>query len=841
MEHPPIHIDELVEYWTILDEERSLIAGKRDATRLGFAILLKFYTQHGRFPRGRSELPDDVVEHVAKQVQVPASEFGFYEWSGSTIEYHRSQIRTHLGFRTCTTADATKLAVWLAEHVAHAERRPERVREELLKHLREERIEPPTPGRISRIVASALHNAEVTWSMRITSRLSPESTQRIGALVGLDDVSRAVTEAAGADQEPTGETPEDDDFDVLAFIKSAPGNVSLESMMTEIRKLAAVRAIVLPPGLFADVAPKVMASWRARAAVEASSHMRTHRRELTVLLLAALIHEREREITDTLVELLIATVHRIKARADSKVTKELINAFKRVTGKENILFKVADAALGQPDDPVRAVIFPAVSGGEQTLRELVHEFKTKGPAYQTTVQTTLRASYTNHYRRGLIALLDTLEFRSNNTAFQPVIEALELIRRYAKAGNTTYYPRGEVAPEHRGTAGEWEDLVFRKDRRGRRRVVRMVYEIVTFQALRDALRCKEIWVVGAHSFRDPEEDLPKDFAARRVENYAELRKPLDPREFIAELKAEMRAELEALDTALPKLDWVAISERKSGAIKLTKIGPAEEPRNLRKIKKEVSRRWGSVPLIDMLKEAVLRTGCLKAVTSVAGGSSLKPEVLAERLMLAIFGYGTNTGIRAVASGGHAHSEDDIRYVRRRYLTPQIATDIAIAIADATFSAREVELWGEGTTTVASDSTHVRAYDQNIFTEWHSRYGGRGILIYWHIERGSMVVHSQTLRASASEVHAMIEGAVRHGTTMKVEGNYVDSHGQTEIGFGVTRLLGFDLLPRIKQINKVKLYRVESGESGESELYPRLTPAMTRPIKWEHPHAARRFR
>ncbi|MEU0568993.1 Tn3 family transposase [Nonomuraea sp. NPDC005983] len=671
--------------------------------------------------------------------------------------------------------------------------------------------------------------------MRITSRLSPETTQRICALVGIDDASHAGAEAAGDGQEPASETAaedDDEDFDVLAFIKSAPGNVSLESMMTEIRKLA-VRAIELPPGLFADVTPKVLASWRARAAVEAPSHMRTHPRELTVLLLAALVHEREREITDTLVELLIATVHRIKARADSKVTKELINAFKRVTGKENILFKVADAALGHPDDPVRQVIFPAVSGGEQTLRDLVHEFKTKGPAYrttvQTTVQTTLRASYTNHYRRGLIALLDTLEFKSNNTAYQPVIEALKLIRRYAKAGNTTYYPRGEVVPEHRGTAGDWENLVFKNDKRGRRRVVRMVYEIVTFQALREALRCKEIWVVGAHSFRDPEEDLPKDFAARRVENYAELRKPLDPQDFIAELKAEMRAELEALNTALPRLDWVTISERKSGAIKLTKLGPAEEPRNLRKIKNEVGRRWGSVPLIDMLKEAVLRTGCLNAVISVAGSSSLKPEVLAERLMLAIFGYGTNTGIRAVASGGHAHSEDDIRYVRRRYLTPQIATDIAIAITNATFTARDVELWGEGTTTVASNSTHVRAYDQNIFTEWHSRYGGPGILIYWHIERGSMVVHSQTLRASASEVHAMIEGAVRHGTTMKVEGNYVDSHGQTEIGFGVTRLLGFDLLPRIKQINKVKLYRVESGES---DLYPRLTPAMTRPIKWE---------
>lgn len=39
---------------------------------------------------------------------------------------------------------------------------------------------------------------------------------------------------------------------------------------------------------------------------------------------------------------------------------------------------------------------------------------------------------------------------------------------------------------------------------------------------------------------------------------------------------------------------------------------------------------------------------------------------------------------------------------------------------------------------------------------------------------------------------MVEGTVRHGTTMTIEGNYVHSHGQSEIGFGVTRLLGFDL-------------------------------------------------
>jgi TnpA family transposase len=44
-----------------------------------------------------------------------------------------------------------------------------------------------------------------------------------------------------------------------------------------------------------------------------------------------------------------------------------------------------------------------------------------------------------------------------------------------------------------------------------------------------------------------------------------------------------------------------------------------------------------------------------------------------------------------------------------------------------------------------------------------------------------------------------------------------------------RLLGFDLLPRIRQINKVRLYRPATGQP---EAYPHLTPALTRPIRWD---------
>ncbi len=816
MGHQPVDMDQLVEHWTVLDDEQDLVTGKRGATKLGFALLLKYYTRYGRFPRGRAEFPDEVVGFVARQVKVPAADFGFHEWSGRTIEYHRKQIRDHLGFRVCGVANADKLTDWLATGVAHAERSTDRVREKLLKHCFAEHIEPPTPDRVMRMVRSALSSAEETWFTTIEARLAPELRERVLGLVKQD--SETDTDADDEDVES-----------VLSLVKAMPGNISLESMLREIRKLNAIRSMGLPPTLFADVAPKVLASWRQRAAVESPSHLRRRSPESAVTLLSALPAEREREVTDSLVGLLIATVHRIGARAERKVTNELINAFKRVTGKENILFHIAEVSVADPDGRIREVVFPAVTGGEQTLKELVHEYRTKGPVYRRTVQTTLKASYTNHYRRGLIELLQVLEFRSNNSAHRPVIEALDLVERYAKAGNTTYYPLGEHVPEHRGASGQWAEVVRRDDKRGRTRTVRMVYEVATFQALREQLRCKEVWVVGAGRWRNPDEDLPADFETRRAEHYTELHKPRDPKAFTHALRAEMEAELSALDTALPGLEWVDITERKAGAIRFAAPEASPEPRNLRRIKGEVRRRWDGVPLIDMLKEAILRTGCLRQVTSVVGGGSMPVEVLAEKLMPAIYGYGTNTGIRAVAGGTHGHTEEEIRYARRRYLTPEVARQIAVEIANATFAARDTGLWGASSTVVASDSTHFRAWDQNLFTEWHSRYGGRGS---WCTGTSSAARWSCTPRPCGprpSEVAAMVEGAIRHGTAMKVEGNYVDSHGQSEIEFGITRLLNVDLLPRIKQINHVRLYRPNVGEP---DAYPNLVPAMTRPIRWD---------
>ena len=121
-------------------------------------------------------------------------------------------------------------------------------------------------------------------------------------------------------------------------------------------------------------------------------------------------------------------------------------------------------------------------------------------------------------------------------------------------------------------------------------------------------------MVGADKWRNPDEDLPADFEVRRAENYAKLRKPLDPTAFIAELRRRCAPSSAALDDHAAEAGLAGDRRAaRPGAIKLTAARAAARAAQPAPAQDRRSGRGGAPsPLIDMLKEAVLRTGCLDA-------------------------------------------------------------------------------------------------------------------------------------------------------------------------------------------------------------------------------------
>jgi hypothetical protein len=67
---------------------------------------------------------------------------------------------------------------------------------------------------------------------------------------------------------------------------------------------------------------------------------------------------------------------------------------------------MANASLEHPEGKVKEVIYPVAC--EQTLRDLVKEFKASGTAYRQKVHTVIRSSYSRHYRRLVPKLLSVL-------------------------------------------------------------------------------------------------------------------------------------------------------------------------------------------------------------------------------------------------------------------------------------------------------------------------------------------------------------------------------------------------------------------------------------------------
>jgi Domain of unknown function (DUF4158) len=154
------HSDELMEHWTMLPHEHQLLGNKSGPTRLGFAVLLKYFQYEGRFPQHSGEVPSGIVTYLAQQLALDPEAWSHYDWHRRAIKYHRAQIRQELGVREATVADGEALSVWLGTQVLSSTHRLEQVREALYQRCRELHLEPPTPERVERLIRAALHQFE---------------------------------------------------------------------------------------------------------------------------------------------------------------------------------------------------------------------------------------------------------------------------------------------------------------------------------------------------------------------------------------------------------------------------------------------------------------------------------------------------------------------------------------------------------------------------------------------------------------------------------------------------------------------------------------------------------
>ena len=797
------------------EDELALAKDKKTKqNKLVFALFLKYFQLEGHYPKHIKYIDSRLLHCIANQLNVSASLVDNFDFEGRSTDRFRQEIRNLLGYREASLQDVDKFKSWMIKNVFQNGVKKSQQIEHAYEYFRQERIEHFSSRELERYIGSAHKIFEQQLFNSIHAELSSDTKLVMDSLL--------TDEAIKDEDESAIENISEIKFRHLK--QDIPG-AKLKNVAFAIQKIDYLQQLRLPKNLLSNLSIKLIDKYYTRVMAEIPSGMLDYKEHIRYATFSIFCYFRSLYLTDSLADLFIQLTHKMRTSAENSINKKILSEVRKVNGKFDILSSLASISIDNPTGIIEDKIYPEVS--KETLVNIVKEHNSKGKWYENQVQKKMHSLYTYANRKMLLQLLDAFIFKSNSIDGNALLDAIKTIKENRDLSDR-YYPKDISIPIKNVIPSQWMNLVVINES-GVKKINRNNYEIAVLEELRLKLTCKMIWIEGAHRYRNPIDDLPKDFEEKLEYYFKLVGLPLIAKEFTAPRKKELHENLKSLNDTILANKNVKITNKKGGRIRITPYEPQAESVNIKKLHEAIKKEYGTINLIDILKEVELQIKFTEKLHTKASRKNLKKEVLRYRLLLCLYAIGTNVGLKCVSSANDDVQYSELRYVKRRFLTVENVRQAIVEVINQILEIRDPRIWGVATTGVACDSKKISAWDQNLMVEFHARYKGRGVMVYWHVEKKALCIYSQLKTCSSSEIGSMIKGILDHCTDMIINKAYMDTHGQSMLGFGVGELLSFDLLPRLKNIYSQKLYYPSASQKCE---YINLEPILKSAIDWQ---------
>jgi TnpA family transposase len=176
-----------------------------------------------------------------------------------------------------------------------------------------------------------------------------------------------------------------------------------------------------------------------------------------------------------------------------------------------------------------------------------------------------------------------------------------------------------------------------------------------------------------------------------------------------------------------------------------------------------------------------------------------------RYVLTTFVKGTNMGPYEAAKHIPGVSGHELSYVANRHFSIALLNEAVADLVNAHARLDISQAWGDGTA-VAADGTHMDTYLNNLLAETSVRYGKAGGIAYHHISDTYIALFTHFIPCGVWEAVYIIEGLLKNTSEVKPTTVHADTQGQSVPVFALAHLLGFDLMPRIRNWKGLTFYR-----------------------------------
>ncbi len=163
-------------FWLSEDDRQETKRQRGEHNWLGFALQLCCLRYLGFFPSNSLELPQEVVQFVASQLQVNSNCFRLYGQRPSTQRKHQRQIQAFLGYRRATEVDILSLEQWLLERALEHDL-PMRLLELACDYLKRHKLVRLKPVRLARM-GSTMPTSTIFASITVASAASQDNYWR---------------------------------------------------------------------------------------------------------------------------------------------------------------------------------------------------------------------------------------------------------------------------------------------------------------------------------------------------------------------------------------------------------------------------------------------------------------------------------------------------------------------------------------------------------------------------------------------------------------------------------------------------------------------------------------
>jgi TnpA family transposase len=809
--------------------------------QLALLLMLNSYQRMGRFPK-QEEIPDIVVDFVRRAAGLPEGTLLVYA-SKRTAEQHRTWVRRRAGVRY-DGKQARELARETIRVEAESKNNPADLINVALEKLVEDGLELPAFSTLDHMASAVRAEVNAGICAGIWERTGED--HRAG-LLRLLDVDALV---------PGAKSP-------FNRLKQHAQRATWSHFKDQVNQLAWVDELGDTAAWLEGVAPGKVTDFAGEAAAADAGVLRDYGVVKRVAVMAALAHKARMRARDDLatmfckrvaikvkrsrdeleeirrhqqaiVEALVANYRTLLLQVDAggpaqeaqaraaDLAREALKALEGL-GPEATAGDVARLLGGasQVSPALLALIgaLRAQAGGLGAVTAAVDGFGGFEQQYRQIEKVSahhgdnwevLLYGHLQRDRALMFELTDKLELTATSEDSR-VLDALAHSRRHRTSRDYIPALDDQGSPVDTSFATQnWQKIIRDRSRPGS--FVRRHFEAMVFCNLADELRTGDVAVAGSEEYADwSEQLLPWEDVEARLPAYLAavgLREegdesPFGAAEFRAQLEAMLTEAAAAADSGYPGNEALFIDPA-TGAPTLSRRKRDDPRASARRLEQAIRSRMPERSLLGITARTAYWVEWWRRFGPMSGNDPKLKDPFG-RYVITTFAGGTNMGPYEAARhipgvSGHELSATANRHFSIAKLNEAI-TDLVNAHARLDLS----RAWGDGTT-VAADGTHMDTYLNNLLAETSVRYGKPGGIAYHHIADTYIALFTHFIPCGVWEAVYIIEGLLKNVSEVQPSTIHADTQGQSLPVFTLAHLLGFELMPRIRNWKDLNFYR-----------------------------------